>query len=208
MRNFRFGQAVIGATFLFLSCSSSGGTTRNPDGSSASCMQVSPCGGDLVGTWRIVQSCVTATADLTTCAGATTQVDFVIGGSVTYDADGTYSSTPTAGAATYHEHFPPGCMPYGLTCDQLGHTLADGGAMTTGTCSTDSTGACDCVGQEPEKASNEAGTYVISSSTVTSTHDGGTSSGGYCVRGNMLYVIAEPGDGALNPMGNIVLVKQ
>jgi hypothetical protein len=217
----------MGAAFLFLSCSSSGGTGGtggtggnvggggnvgsggNPDGSSASCMQVSPCGGDVVGTWRISQSCVIATGDLTTCAGATVELDLVIGGTVTYNADRTYSSMPTGGAGTYHEHFPPGCMPYGMTCDQLEQTLGDGGATTTATCSTDSTGACNCVGQEPEMATNQAGTYVTSGSTLTTTtQDGTSSSSNYCVRGNTLYTIVEPGDGALQAMGNLVLVKQ
>jgi hypothetical protein len=228
MREPNFRQVAIGAALLLMSCgggsghtgtagnggggragSGAGGQTGSTDGGGASCVAVPACGGNIVGNWRATQSCVTATRDLSSvCPGATAEIELVIGGTVTYNSDGTYSSMPTGGTATFHEHFPNGCMPFGQTCDQFGQTLVDGGAMISGSCSTDGAGVCNCDAMGPETATNQTGTYVTSGGTLTLMHDGMTSTAPYCVQGGMLYEMAGPGDGGVITMGGIVFAKQ
>src|SRR5262245_32072604 len=194
MRDFSFRQVATGAALLLVSCGGSGGQTGTAgnggggragngaggqaggtDGGGASCVAVSACGGNIVGSWRVTQSCVTATQDLgNICPGATAEIEFVIGGTVTYNADGTYSTMATGGNATYHEHFPSGCMPFGQTCDQLGQALVDAGTMTSSSCSTDAAGGCNCDGTVPETTTNQTGTYSTSGGTLTLMRDGGT----------------------------------
>jgi hypothetical protein len=197
--------------------SGASGQAGNTGAGGASCVSVPACGGNIVGTWRVTQSCVTATKDLSsTCPGATTEITFVVAGTITYNADGTYVSTPVANPATVHEYFPAGCMPFGLSCDQLGQSSFDAGGMTSGACSMDATGACICDGTIPTTATGDSGTYSTSGGTLTLMKDGGTSSSSYCVQGNLLYEMAGAsdggaiglGDGGLIEMGGVVFTKQ
>ncbi|HEY4393324.1 MAG TPA: hypothetical protein VGP64_04655, partial [Polyangia bacterium] len=55
----------------------SGGQAAGTGGSGASCPAVSPCGGNLVGTWKVTQSCVTATQDITGAGAGCTSASAV-----------------------------------------------------------------------------------------------------------------------------------
>jgi hypothetical protein len=227
MTKLSFRQVAMGTVLLLVSCSSSsqsgtpgsgdgghagtgaGGQAGGTDGGGASCVATSACGGNIVGTWRATQSCVTATEDLSrVCPGATAEVEFTIGGTITFNTDGSYSSMPTGGNATFHEHFPNGCMPYGQTCAALGQTLVNADAGTSGSCSTDTAGVCNCDATAPETVTNEVGTYAISNGTLTLTHDGMTRTAHYCVQGGMMYETADSADGGVIAMGGIVYAKQ
>lgn len=183
-----------------------GGQTVGTGGAGAGCVTVSPCGGNIVGTWKVTQSCLTATQDLTSvCTGATVNIEYMFSGTVTYNADGTYSQA-IEGRGTYHEHFPSGCTPFGYTCDQLGRVAVDSGISDS--CSIDAVGGCNCDAVNPLTSTAASGTYAISGSTLTSTHDGMTSSGPYCVQGGVLHEMPGQGDGGVTSMGDIVLTKQ
>jgi hypothetical protein len=185
------------------------GQTGGTGGGSASCATASPCGGNLVGTWKVTQSCLTATGDLNSLCdggGVSANIAFMFSGTVTYNADGTYSSAFT-GTETAHDQFPSGCAPFGATCEQLGQQVIDGGTIS---CSTDTAGVCTCDSVAPLKDTNPtSGTYSTTGSTLTTTQDGMTSTSSYCVQGSVLYEIAGPGDGGfLTGMGEAVLTKQ
>lgn len=222
------GQTVMGAALVVMSCGGSGGQIGDAGnggggqagsggatgqmggagGGSSGCATVSPCGGDIVGTWKVTQSCLTATEDLSsTCAGASANLTYAFSGTLTYNADLTYSSAIT-GTTTVHEYFPSGCKPFGFTCVQLGQIAMDAGIPDN--CSTDATGACNCDAVTPLTPANAPpGTYSISGSTLTTTTQGGTmSTGPYCVQGGVLYEIPGSQDGGLAAMGGIVLTKQ
>jgi hypothetical protein len=186
-----------------------GGQAAGTGGSGASCGAVAACGGDIVGTWKVTQSCVTATDDLSTtgngCSGASAGFNFTYAGTITYNADQTYDSTLTAGGVV-HEHFPSGCMPFGLTCQQLGQSAMDAGA---GTCSTDAQGGCNCDAVTSLTTTSPSGTYSVSGSQLTTTSQAGkASTSSYCVKANLLYGIAAPGDGGISATGEIVFTKQ
>jgi hypothetical protein len=230
MREFR---ALLGVALLIISCGGGGGRTADggtggshggsggsggvgghatgtggSGGNGASCPSVSPCGGNLVGTWKVTQTCLTATGNLgNLCDGgdAPANLAFSFSGTLTFNADGTYSSALT-GSETAHEYFPSGCAPFGATCAQLGQQVIDGGSIS---CSLDSAGGCTCDSMAPARDSSQSGTYATSGSTVSTTHDGTTSVASYCVQGSVLYEIAGPGDGGvLTSMGVAVLTRQ
>lgn len=188
-----------------------GGRASGTGGSGASCPGVSPCGGNIVGTWKVTQSCVTATEDFSSagvgCTGASAVLDITYGGSLTYNADLTFDYSAVTASEVVHEHFPSGCSPFGLTCAQLAQTATDAGR--TG-CSTDTQGGCNCDDVMMLTSTNPTGTYAVSGSKLTtSSPNGKPSTSSYCVQGNLLYLILDQtADGGLSAMGGIVLAKQ
>ena len=95
-------------------CGSSGGT----------CGNTAACGGAIAGTWTITSSCVSESASMvdSQCPSATASSSaLTITGSITYNADGTYSSTSTV-SGSIEVTLPPSCLTMNgvtLTCDQL-----------------------------------------------------------------------------------------
>ena len=159
----------------------------------------------------MTQSCLTATKDLTSvCAGASAEIEYTLSGTVTFNADGTYGQALT-GTGRIHEHYLSGCAPFGLTCEQLGQSVLpaiDAGTVISASCSIDAAGGCTCDSVTPASIDNTPGTYSTSGSTLTTMHDGITSTGPYCVQGGVLYQLPAPGDGGLISMGALVLTRQ
>jgi len=197
----RAGSGVAGG-----SGSGAGGSTGGADGGINCNSVTTACGGNVVGTWKITQTCLSATQDLSsTCPGASAIYDFTLSGTATYNTDGTYSSADTV-SALVHEHFPSGCMPFGFTCAQLEQMAMDAG---TGNCSTDTQGGCNCDAVTPVTSSSATGTYSASGGTLTTMHDGTTSLASYCVEGNLLYQsLEEQPDGGTTAIGIVVSTKQ
>lgn len=196
---------------LLMSC---GGKATLPEGgqdaSSEACGTVAACGGELLGTWRVTKSCLTETEDLSkACPGASATVDFAFGGTVTYNADLTYTANVLGGGTT-HYHYPSACLPGGASCDGWGQTLMLVGMYTSVTCTTDSGGACNCDALTASSAHDATGTYATSGTgTLTTVHEGAVSGDSYCVSGNVMYQMPLPTDGGVTePMGGLVLVKQ
>jgi len=158
-----------------------------------------------------IDSLQTAIKDLgSVCAGASADITYTVSGIVAYNADKMYASSLSVTAAV-REHYPNGCAPFGLTCDQLaqsGMQAIDAGAIVSYSCATDAAGACNCGSVTSPTTTNASGTYSTSGGTLTTTHDGMTSMSAYCVQGGLLHEIAGPGDGGVTSMGDIVLTKQ
>jgi len=129
-------------------------------------------------------------------------------GTVTFNANHTYATTE-GGTYLQRYHAPPGCLPAGQDCAQYQQSLVSQGTFTSVACTTDSTGACDCDLTRPATATNNSGTYSTSGVALTTTADGGTPSGSYCVQGNMLYQnISQKTDGGVSFMGGLVYTRQ
>ncbi|MGO9835065.1 MAG: hypothetical protein ACLP1X_12695 [Polyangiaceae bacterium] len=81
MKVFSVGIAI---GFAFVGCSS-------PNSASGSCGKVAPCGGDVVGTWKIVDSCDEGSSLSTansSCPGETGQVTSMsASGTATFNSD-------------------------------------------------------------------------------------------------------------------------
>src|SRR5258708_28850460 len=90
MKNLLVGFLSVWAVTVVAGCGGSGGT----------CGNTAACGGDVMGTWKITSSCIsvdTSSMTLNTgCAGETaTGSGFKITGTITFNADMTYSSSST-----------------------------------------------------------------------------------------------------------------
>lgn len=188
--------AAIGVTSS--GCSSSSG------GADGSCGNVSPCGGNIVGTWKVQNACAgsgsSPVAEMN-CSGATLQVGSLsVSGTVTFNANMTY-------AVSLNESFseivntPTSCLAMGgatVSCSDLsaaaGTALVgiDAG-MTKASCATAGSN-CACTLTVSNDINTESGTYTVSGNTFTNTPSaGGTSSmsnAGYCVQGNTLHIIS------------------
>jgi hypothetical protein len=187
-----------------------GGGQTGGSGGGASCTSMSACGGDIVGTWKVTDSCAVANINLDNiCAGASAVLTYAISGTLTFNADGTIVQALT-GTILAHEHYPSGCQPGGKTCEQFGQgAAAAADAGVTGSCSTDAAGACDCDFVEPGKVDDPGVSYSTSGGTLTTVAQSGrTSTAAYCVKGNVLEEMALPGDAGVTSTGGFVFVKQ
>jgi hypothetical protein len=177
-------------------------------GGDSSCGKVQPCGGDVVGAWKLQSGCALgeAATDLIAadlCADATGDVAIVGGtAAVTFNADQSYVQTGDV-EMEFHLTLPMSCFAEGGTCADLKAAYAE--AMATDprfkatTCAA-SGSACVCnirlvldVG--------ESGTYSSAATSLTTRTAGGpATTAQYCVQGDELHNIdvdmAMPG-----PMG-------
>lgn len=165
-----------------------------PD-SNAQCA-ITPCGGDVVGTWSLGSLCGFGALEqlpVAGCTGTSDTTDLQVSGTVTYDATGAYSSVLTL-HGPIHFAFPDSCIGDGssASCEQLTQSIAP---LTQGeesvyesfTCSGGDT--CECVGQLRSTTLSDTGTYVVSESGLMMTDNSGeTVSAKYCVTGSTLVV--------------------
>lgn len=160
----------------------------------SSCLTLHPCGGDLVGTWRFVRTCVADTATFTAvaqtrCAGSTvSSYGLSTSGSITFNADLTYSARNWNTSFTEAWTFPTSCVA-GESCAEQSYslTLSSGGFSNT-TCS--GSDVCTC-SQSGLSATTETGTYTASESSFAFTGPTFAGTSQYCVEGNYLHVIEE-----------------
>jgi len=191
-------------------------------GGDASCSNVTPCGGDLVGTWTVTSSCldVSGEVDLSNfglgCASAPVTGSLRVSGSWTANADGTYSdNTTTMGVETLE--LPPSCLGTGGTivlCPRIAAPLTSLGYAAV-TCADSATNAgCACpatiyqpggLGLAPMYPS-ASGQYTTAGSTLTIT--AGEQEYSYCVRGDTLTMTPQsaPTTGTLT--GTVVLQRE
>lgn len=161
------------------------------DSVNAACSADHTCGGDIVGTWRIISSCVevSGTAPMDGCTEPlTVRGDGLqMTGSATFNADLTYSSTATVSGKVVTQ-IPAVCMTregVTLTCTQLTQAMAAQGE--TMTCAA-AGGGCACTQTVAEETTTETGTYQTQGSLLTMTQADEVSESDYCVQGTQLNV--------------------
>jgi hypothetical protein len=204
-----FGSFLgVAMAALLAGCGSSGGT----------CSNVEPCGGDIVGTWKVTSSCLTV--DLSEmasgfdCEGAKVSAsDFKITGDVTYRADMTFTRNLT-GSVNAVLTLPAACLTVEgitLTCAQAQQVLqgSAGDGYSSVTCTGSSTCTCTFVGLPQTMAAT--GTYTTTGAGVLTETDQGEApeSTNYCVKGSTLS-ISEAGAMAGDPTitGTVTLTRQ
>jgi hypothetical protein len=194
-----------------------GGGGLGGAGGAGACGTVEPCGGDIVGTWKLTEDCVNLAAlqpaAQQICATARiTSATAGVSGTLTFNADLTYTRTQTT-TAIIDWSIPISCVS-GLTCADFGALVQAGiTAGETFTC----TGTVSCSCQEAGVESHsESGTYALSGTdlTVVNDLDGSASSGGYCVQGGALHLVTVDATMSTGPMGqatideDVVAVRQ
>jgi hypothetical protein len=181
--------------------------------SSGSCGMGAACGGDLVGTWKVVSSCTALQGTLTDtdCPTATLDGRIEFAGTATYTSAKTYTLVMTV-SGTETILFPSTCL--SATCDQLSQkfqaTPPDG--FSAMHCTSAAGGACSCAGTLIPQPHSETGTYTTSGGSVTTTPTDGSDAetDQYCVKGNRLDIVPDAPslDPTLTASGDIILTRQ
>jgi hypothetical protein len=205
------GLVVVAA----IGCGGSSGGT--PGGQVGNCMSVAACGGNLVGTWKIVDSCSAGTLSPNpSCPGETTQVSSLsVSGTYVFNGDGTYSASLSE-TASETITIPTSCLSTStipVTCDELSMGLTGpvstsddaGTGSTTGMCTT-ANGSCNCGFRLSLSDAMGRGTYATSGDTVTL--DKSNASEIYCVSGSTLYLLGVETDAGTTGTGYVVATKQ
>jgi non-reducing end alpha-L-arabinofuranosidase len=184
----------------------------------SACPDVTPCGGDVVGTWTVTSSCMTVAGARNIemlgmpCLSLPVTGTLQVTGTWSATADGKYSDdTTTSGdeqlalglsCERYLAIIPP--------CPQLA-TLVTLLGYASATCTDDPGGWCACQGKAEQKGGagsvsaepQTTGTYTTSGNVLTT--DGGTRYL-FCVSGNkMTWTLLGPGPATT---GTIVFQKQ
>jgi hypothetical protein len=159
-------------TIVFVGGQQTGGT----------CGSFTACGGSLVGTWTFTASCATFAPGalgppFSTCPQSVVSATADVTGSVTFNADMTYSVNDTT-SLQIKATLPNTCLDGGAAvCSGMvggGGTLSDDGTTCT-------------LNMSQNSPTNETGTYTTSGNTFTTMKDGGSDTPiQYCVSGTTL----------------------
>jgi len=187
---FLFAIVVAGATSA--GCGGGGGMTGTGGGSGGgSCTSNASCGGNIVGTWTIVQACNAKVSKATTCGDETyTASDLVQTGTLTFRADGT-ATVMLRTTGTLADVLPANCLTNsGMTCadrEASFRELVQSGAGYTSASCADNGGTCECA-LGFDTTSNVSGTYTTSGSTFTVLSSSDSDTQTYCVTGSTLII--------------------
>jgi len=189
------------------------GATGTDAGQINACADFTPCGGNIVGTWRLSSECLRS-VDSSYCQGFAFSMD--MSGSLltyTFAANGTFAVS-FSGSIEEIVRYPIACLysdaGAAQTCSDLEQGVrqsmqagADAGTLTVNltsfTCALDTDQTCVCDEKVTPSTISVAGTYTMSSGQLTMTAlsespmpDGGIGDAGtaapmdYCVAGNTL----------------------
>lgn len=144
------------------------------------------CGGDIVGDWSISGGCVddggnNGLSEL--CATATIDVDFNTTGTVSFGADGSFSSN-VANTGSLSLNLPKECLAsLGGSCENFSSSFEQ-------PCTTGADGSCGCIIPADDNTAGDTGTYSVSGNALTMQSASSTTPDEleYCVEGNNLHV--------------------
>jgi hypothetical protein len=183
----RFPSATLALVLLFPAC---GGGSKTTTG--ATCDDVAPCGGALVGDWTIQAICETSAvftggAD---CAAATVDGSMrSVSGSLVFNDDATYTvSSSESGSLKFLVPLP--CAP-AATCDELASLVGPFPPRGMTTCAT-TDGNCDCTLTFNEPLTlNDNGSYVTvgDALSLTSANNAAPFADRYCVQDKTLNLM-------------------
>ena len=193
------GGASGGAGGSSTSVGAGGSTVPSTGGEGgASCSNVVPCGGEVVGTWTVTSSClkVSGQVDLSMfglgCASAPVTGSLLVTGTWTAGSDGMYvDHTTTTGNEVLSP--PASCLDVSgthVTCDLLASVFLGLGYATVD-CTPAASGGCTCSATVQQSggmgqvafAASTGGTYATSGNLVTID---GEAKHRYCVSGNTM----------------------
>ncbi len=187
-------------------------------GSEAACTNVTPCGGNVVGTWNVTSSCLTVSGDLDLsnlglgCASALVTGSLRVTGTWTANGNGTYSDNTTT-TGTEIVELPTECLNVSgtrTTCERIGAPLSAVGFASVNCTTNPATGGCTCpatidqaggIGVAPMYPS-ASGTYTTAGSVLTIT--AGEQEYSYCVSGTTLTMTPQ----SVGRTGTVVLQRQ
>jgi hypothetical protein len=199
----------------------SGGT-----GGEALCSNVTPCGGDVVGTWTVTSSCLTASGDidlsaaLLPCTAQLVSGSLQVSGTWTANGDGTFSDdTRTTGS--HQLELGEECKELDatpITCEHVPTALYMGGYADASCMDNATTGGCTCdavidqpgtyyrnqtgaIGFAPNPALRAIDSYTTADNVLTI----GEATYWYCVSGTRLRLTPASADWTGTLVGSVEL---
>jgi len=187
----------------------------------SSCSNVTPCGGNVVGTWTVASSCLTVGGglDLTMlgigCTFAPVAGSLQVSGTFTAKSDGSFvDNTTTTGSEQFT--LAPSCLLVSgttVTCDNIGVIFPAIG-FASATCTSTGGGVCNCTGTVNQNGGiglvdwNAAttGSYSTSSDVLKTTDGSSSWPYSYCASDNTLTMTPETMSPTIT--GKIELQKQ
>jgi hypothetical protein len=193
-------------------------------GGTATCTNVTPCGGDVVGTWNVTSSCLTVTGEMDVAGfGLGAECDAAVTGSIevsgtwTANADGTYSDNTTT-SGNHQIELSAACKEVSgttTTCERLGLSAIPSLGYASASCQdAASGGGCTCpatvyqtggIGVAPMYPS-ASGSYTISGNVLTIT--AGEQEYSYCVSGTTLTMTPQSTTRTGTVTGTVELQRQ
>lgn len=210
LRRARIHVVVVLASVFLSACGSDGG-----GGAAASCGKVHPCGGDLVGNWKVAGICANAAAimagtadDFPTCPDYRVDATGITAsGTLSFKADMTFTSMVTI-AGSEKLTLPLSCL-NGLSCAEFNTAILTrmqqnpDPSIQSFTCAGSS--PCVCTITPTPEVATESGTYTTVGNVLTTTPTGGVpDSVEYCVQGATAHFI-ELSMTMTTPMGIAVI---
>jgi hypothetical protein len=189
------------------------------DGAGGSCGKVEPCGGEVVGDWKVGVACLNRaslmgavpTALATVCAAATLgDVAVQTSGSLSFTADMTYTASLTLDASV-KVNIPASCLG-GLSCAlanvAVQAALAQDPEPTIKSVTCAGTASCVCTVVSQPQVTDETGTYAKTGTVLTLTSSAAvTDVGDYCVQGKELHLVSLDRSMNLGPMGQATITE-
>ena len=171
---------AMGAVALGLGC----GATPLDGGPAPpqTCGVVTPCGGDLTGTWKVIGGCSYPLLWLNCPLDMPAQlVGLSYTGTLTFNSDMTYSTTDFVQTGSQSYVIPSSCVS-GLPCKEIA-------AVGPGTCSGRT--SCTCSASvAPARSIAGSGTYTVAGNNLTFDQVGAATIEGisYCVQDGLLHL--------------------
>jgi hypothetical protein len=184
-------------------------------GGSASCLNLLPCGGNLVGTWRFTADCfdlafLQPLAQQGFCAQASvTAATVTRSGTATFALNGTYTVSQTATAIVEYR-VPFSCVSASAaSCVAFGDLIQQYYALPGETFTCSGSTICSCT-DGVLSSGTDNGSYQTSGTglTLTSAIDGYPSMTRYCVQGSTLHLLTIDATATTGIGEDIVLERQ
>lgn len=194
----RMAAAAVVALAASTGACGGGGQSAPPN-----CLQVQPCGGDVVGSWSFLGTCYNVQAQsaelAASCPGAKLNAAGVsLTGTFNFNADLTYTATNWHEVFALNETLPLSCAGTASCTESNGtETNVSNGSTVTVTTACSGTTTCACRINGMLTLSSDSGTYTTTGSLLDMF--GGTTSGAfdYCVEEDRLHLLSVSSTGQI-----------
>jgi hypothetical protein len=194
-------------------------------GGQAACAAVTPCGGDVVGTWSVASSCTLTVSGMANmmgfglgCASAPVTGSLTVTGTWTAMPGGTYMDDTTTSGEEELE-LPPGCLTVSgttTTCDALSSPLRAMGYAAVTCIDNLATSGCTCSATVQQMGglgvvsvdAAPSGVFTAMDNKLVTTAFGTDTEYSYCLSGSTLTMTPQGMLKAGTVTGPIVLQKQ
>jgi len=177
--------------------------TGGQGGQAQICSSMTPCGGAVVGTWKVKSSCLSLTGEIdpmdvsANCPRQAITGSLTVSGTWTANANGTFTDdTKTMGSAKFN--LDASCLVVSgaaMTCEKIGSSF-EGLGFSSVVCTTMAGGSCSCSAQvaltgglglltaDPQTSGN----YTKNGNVLTITGSATGQNYSYCVSGSTLTI--------------------